>query len=191
MPRADADLEAESTGSRTAMDVRRGTISRSFAADVAEVVQPELRHFFRHFLHDANTGLHAGGDRPLRRRRRSRRSGRHVSYYCRLGQTEPEGSRGAKLRPISAPTLVVWGRVIPSSALTSPSPSATTYPTSTAWSASPTRRTGCITTRLNASTVCCRLLRRREIGNQDRGPITRFGWCLALPRAAIVGGSAP
>jgi pimeloyl-ACP methyl ester carboxylesterase len=43
---------------------------------------------------------------------------------------------------------------IPTSARTSPSPTATTCSTSTAWSAYLTRRTGCITTRLNASTNC-------------------------------------
>jgi epoxide hydrolase 4 len=46
------------------------------------------------------------------------------------------GSTTAHLQsPISAPTLVIWGRAIPTSAPISPSPSATMSPTSTAWSA--------------------------------------------------------
>jgi hypothetical protein len=74
-----------------------------------------------------------------------------INYY-RASARQSQKEAAAKLRPISAPTLVIWGSAIPTSAQTSPSPTATTYPTSTAWSACATRRTGRITMRLNAST---------------------------------------
>src|SRR5207248_4479375 len=46
------------------------------------------------------------------------------------------------------------GSAIPTSAPNWPSPTATMCPTSTAWRVCLTRRTGCITTSLNASTNC-------------------------------------
>jgi pimeloyl-ACP methyl ester carboxylesterase len=117
-----------------------------------DVVQLRDWHFFRHFLQDA---------RPLYTDQEIERyveawsqpgaAAGMINYY-RASVRQSQKEAAAKLRPISAPTLVIWGRAIPTSAPNSPSPTATMYPTSTAWSACPTRRTGCITTRRNAST---------------------------------------
>jgi len=76
-----------------------------------------------------------------------------IDYY-RASVRQSQKEAAAKLRPLAAPTLVIWASAIPTSAPTSPSPTTTTCPTSIAWSASPTRRTGCITTRQRASTNC-------------------------------------
>jgi hypothetical protein len=74
-----------------------------------------------------------------------------INYY-RASVRQSQQEAVVKVRPISAPTLVIWGSAIPTSAPNSPSPTATMCPTSTASSAWPTRRTGSITTWLNAST---------------------------------------
>jgi pimeloyl-ACP methyl ester carboxylesterase len=52
-----------------------------------------------------------------------------INYY-RASVRQSQKEAAAKLRPISAPTLVIWGSAIPASAPTSPSRTATTYPTS-------------------------------------------------------------
>ena len=115
-----------------------------------EVVHLRDWHFFRHFLQDANPPYTRGGDRPLR--------GSVVAAGCgsrddqllpRLGKTVPEGSR-SKASPDFCADIGRLGERDPTSGPTSPSPAGTTCPTSTVWSDWPTRRIGCITTRLNA-----------------------------------------
>ena len=73
-----------------------------------------------------------------------------INYY-RFAVRHSSG----EIRPITAPTLVIWGekRSLPRPRR-SPSPTTTTCPTSTASSACPTRRTGSTTTRPSASTSC-------------------------------------
>ena len=120
-----------------------------------DVVHARDWHFFRHFLQDANPPYTPRGNRTLRRGVvAAGRSGRDDQLLPRLGKTVPEGSRGKASPDLGADTRHLGGarflpRLGPRRART-----ATTCPTSTAWSAWPTRRTGCITTRLNASTNC-------------------------------------
>ena len=70
-----------------------------------------------------------------------------INYYRSSARQSPKHAE-AQLRPLSTPTLVIWGNAIATWAQNSPSPTTLMCPTSTAWSACPTRRTGCITTRL-------------------------------------------
>ena len=99
--------------------------------------------------------VHAGGDRALRRGVvTAGRSGRDDQLLPRLGQVR---TRRKPRRRFTRSRRRRWSSgasATPTSAPTSPSPSTTTCPTSTAWSACPTRRTGCITTRPSASTSC-------------------------------------
>jgi len=119
-----------------------------------EVVHLRDWHFFRHFLEDANPPY---TDQEIERYveawSQPGAAAGMINYY-RASVRQSQKEAAAKIRPISTPTLVIWGSAIPTLARTSPSPTATTCPTSTAWNAYPTRRTGCITTRLNASTNC-------------------------------------
>ena len=111
-------------------------------------------HFFRHFLEEANPSYTPQEiERYVEAWSQPGAAAGMINYY-RASVRQSQKEAAAKLRPISAPTLVIWGERDPPSAPTSPSPTATTCPTSTAWSAYPTPRTGCITTRLNASTNC-------------------------------------
>jgi pimeloyl-ACP methyl ester carboxylesterase len=60
-----------------------------------------------------------------------------------------------EIRPVTAPTLVIWGRERPAtSARRSPSPTTRTCPTSTASSGCPMPRNGSNTTRPSASMSC-------------------------------------
>ena len=75
-----------------------------------DVVRARNWHFFRHFLRDAEPALHAGGDRNATSRR-GRSPGQRagmINYY-RASVRAPQKEAAAKLRPISAPTLVIWG----------------------------------------------------------------------------------
>ena len=120
-----------------------------------DVVHARDWHFFRHFLEDANPPYTPAGNRTLRRGVvAARGSGRDDQLLPRLGKTVPEGSRSKASPDLGADTGHLGGARFLPRLRTSPSPTATTCPTSTAWSAWPTRRTGCITTRLNASTNC-------------------------------------
>ena len=154
-----------------------------------EVVHLRDWHFFRHFLGDATPALHRRGNRTLCRGVvAARGSGRDDQLLPRLGQTEPKGSRG-KDSPILGPdTGRSGGSAIPTSAPTSPSPTATTCPTSSAWSAWTRRRTGCITTRLNASINCSSTsspprhsvsdgLLAQPSETEPSGPIVQCGLC--------------
>jgi pimeloyl-ACP methyl ester carboxylesterase len=105
-----------------------------------EVVHLRDWHFFRHFLEDARPPY---TDQEIERYveawSQPGAAAGMINYY-RASVRQSQKEAAAKLRPTSAPT--------------SPSPTATTCPTSTALSAWTGRRTGCITTRLNASTNC-------------------------------------
>ena len=99
--------------------------------------------------------VHAGGDRTLRRGVvAAGGSGRDDQLLPRLGADSPRRKPWQSFARSRRRHWSSGGSAIPTSAPTSPSPTATTCPTSTAWSAWPTRRTGCITTRPNASTNC-------------------------------------
>src|SRR5205809_4625391 len=111
-------------------------------------------HFFRHFLQEANPPFTPEEiERYEEAWSQPGAAAGMINYYrasVRQSQRKPRQSFARSRRRH-------WssgGSAIPTSALTSPSLTGTTYPTSTAWSAYPTRRTGCITTKLNASTNC-------------------------------------
>ena len=119
-----------------------------------DVVPARDWHFFRHFLHDANPPYTREEiDRYIEAWSQPGAAAGMINYY-RASVRQSQKEAAAKLRPISAPTLVIWGNAIPTSAPTSPSPTTTICPTSTGSSASPMRRIGSITTRPNKSTNC-------------------------------------
>ncbi len=118
------------------------------------VVHANNWHFFRHFLEDANPEYTAEEiDRYLEAWSQEGAATGMINYYRSSVRQSPKAAE-VTLRPISAPTLVIWGERDATSAPISPSPNTMTYPTSTASSAFPTRRTGSITTRLSASRNC-------------------------------------
>jgi pimeloyl-ACP methyl ester carboxylesterase len=77
-----------------------------------------------------------------------------INYY-RASVRQSQKEAAAKLRPISAPTLVIWGERDSYLGSELAEPEHDDVPNlegvESAW---PTPRTGCITTRLNASTNC-------------------------------------
>ena len=100
-------------------------------------------------------GVHAGGDRPLRRGVvAAGRSNRDDQLLPVLGAAVAEEGRSGASPDLRRPPWSSGGSATATSAPNSPSPSTTTYPTWTASSACPTRRTGSITTRPSASTNC-------------------------------------
>ena len=114
-----------------------------------EVVHLRDWHFFRHFLDEARPPYTDEEiERYVEAWSQDGAAAGMINYY-RASVRQSQKEAVAKLRPISAPTLVIWGKAIPTSARTSPSPTATTCPTSTASSAWPTRRIGSTTTRRN------------------------------------------
>ena len=94
-----------------------------------------------------------------------------IDYYraaVRLGSTQ-------EVRPISAPTLVIWGQRDRYLGPSSPSRTTTTCPTSTGSSACPTPRTGSTTTRQSASTNCSSTSSPRRTGARSRCRSRRRG----------------
>jgi len=66
-----------------------------------DVVHTRDWHFFRHFLHDANPPYVEAWSQP------GAAAGMINYYRASVRQSQKEAA--AKLRPISAPTLVIWG----------------------------------------------------------------------------------
>ena len=108
------------------------------------VVHADRWHFFRHFLARRPPGLHAGGDRSLRRgvvpARRGHRDDQDALPVLGADLAE-EGRSGASPDQGAHPGHL-GGKTTATSAPNSPSPTTTTCPASTVWSACPTRRTG-------------------------------------------------
>jgi alpha/beta hydrolase fold len=119
-----------------------------------EVVHLSDWHFFRHFLQDANPPYTPEEIGRYEEAWSQEGAAAGMINYYRASVRQSQKEAAAKLRPISAPTLVIWGSAIPTWAPTSPNPTATTYPTSWASSAWTNPPIGCTTTRLNASTGC-------------------------------------
>jgi epoxide hydrolase 4 len=78
--------------------------------DVPEgVVHANNWHFFRHFLHDANPAYTPEEmDRYIAAWSQPGASTGMINYYRASVRTSPKDSE-AQIRPISAPTLVIWG----------------------------------------------------------------------------------
>ncbi len=118
------------------------------------VVRADHWHFFRHFLRDAHPAYTPQEiDRYVEAWSQPGAATGMINYYRSSvrHRRRPPKRRFARSRrrPSSS-----GASAIATSAPNSPSPTTTTYPTSTASSACPTRRTGSITTRLNASRNC-------------------------------------
>ena len=119
-----------------------------------DVVHARDWHFFRHFLHDANPAYTPQEiERYIEAWSQPGAAAGMINYY-RASVDSPrrkpwQSSARSRRRHWSS-----GATAIPTSAPSSPSPTPTMCPTSTASSASPTRRTGSITTRLNGSTSC-------------------------------------
>jgi pimeloyl-ACP methyl ester carboxylesterase len=89
-------------------------------------------HFFRHFLQDANPPYTPEEiERYVEAWSQPGAAAGMINYY-RASVRQSQKEAAAKLRPISAPTLVIWGERDSYLGSDSPSPTATTYPTSTA-----------------------------------------------------------
>jgi epoxide hydrolase 4 len=74
-----------------------------------EVVQARDWHFFRHFLHDANPAYtQAEMDRYIEAWSQPGAAAAMINYY-RASVRQNQKEAAAKLRPLSAPTLVIWG----------------------------------------------------------------------------------
>ena len=87
-------------------------------------------HFFRHFLQDANPPYTpAEIERYVEAWSQPGAAAGMINYY-RASVRQSQKEALAKLRPISAPTLVIWGeRQLLSRLPTSPSPTARMCPT--------------------------------------------------------------
>jgi len=79
--------------------------------DVPEgVVHANNWHFFRHFLHDAHPAYTAEEmDRYIEAWSRPGAATAMINYYRSSVRTSPKKAE-AQIRPISAPTLVIWGQ---------------------------------------------------------------------------------
>ena len=118
------------------------------------VVHANDWHFFRHFLHEANPPYSQEEiDRYVEAWSQPGAAAGMINYY-RASVRQSQKEAAARFARSRRRRWSSGASATPTSAPTSPSPSTTTCPTSTAWSACPTRRTGCITTRPNASTSC-------------------------------------
>jgi hypothetical protein len=107
-----------------------------------------------HFLHDASPAYTPEEmDRYIEAWSQPGAASAMINYYRSSVRTSPKRAE-AQLRPIKAPTLIIWGQGDRYLAKNWRSPSTRTYPTSIASNACPTPRTGYITTRLSASTNC-------------------------------------
>ena len=152
-----------------------------------EVVHLRDWHFYRHFLEDANPPY---TDQEIERYveawSQPGASAAMINYY-RASVRQSQKEAAAKLRPISAPTLVIWGERDSYLGSDLAEPESDEYPTSTAWSGCPTRRTGCTTTRPNASTSCLstsslpRHKRPSELRRHGRVP-----WLVDRPRHCLL-----
>ena len=71
------------------------------------IVRADDWRFFRDFLRDARPAYTPRGDRPLRRGVVAARSGDGDDQLLPLLGARP---RAGEIRPISAPTLVIWGQ---------------------------------------------------------------------------------
>src|SRR5262249_5043529 len=127
-----------------------------------EVVQARDWHFFRHFLEDANPPYTEQEiDRYKEAWSQPGAAAGMINYY-RASVRQSQKEAAAKLRPLSAPTLVIWGErdsylgatQSPTSSPISPSLTAKMFLTPTETSVPPTHRTGYITTRTIAATTC-------------------------------------
>ena len=119
-----------------------------------EVVHARNWHFFRHFLQEARPPYTDEEiERYVEAWSQPGAATAMINYYRASVRQSPKQAE-AQLRPISAPTLVIWGEDDQYLGRISPSPTTTMCRTSTASSVWPAHRTGSITTRLNASTNC-------------------------------------
>jgi pimeloyl-ACP methyl ester carboxylesterase len=74
-----------------------------------EVVQLRDWHFFRHFLHDANPPYTPEEiERYVEAWSQEGAAAAMINYY-RASVRQSQKEAAAKLRPLSAPTLVIWG----------------------------------------------------------------------------------
>jgi len=116
------------------------------------VVHANDWHFFRHFLRDARPAYTPQEfDRYIEAWSQPGAATGMINYY-RFSVRESPKKAEAALRPIAAPTLVIWDERATTRAPSSPSPATTTSPTCTASNACPTPPTGSTTTKPTAST---------------------------------------
>jgi len=116
------------------------------------VVHANDWHFFRHFLRDARPAYTPQEfDRYIEAWSQPGAATGMINYY-RFSVRESPKKAEAALRPIAAPTLVIWDERATTWAPSSPSPATTTSPTCTASNACPTPPTGSTTTKPTAST---------------------------------------
>jgi pimeloyl-ACP methyl ester carboxylesterase len=118
------------------------------------IVHANHWHFFRHFLHDAHPAYTPEEiERYIEAWSQPGAATGMINYYRSSVRTHLR-NRKRRSAPSAPPPWSSGGNAIATSAPNWPSPSTTTYPTWTGSSGWLTRRTGCTTTRLSASTNC-------------------------------------
>ena len=119
-----------------------------------DVVHARDWHFFRHFLHDANPPYTPQEiERYVEAWSQPGAAAGMINYY-RASVRQSQKEAAAKLRPISAPTLVIWGERDDYLGSDLAEPQREDVPNLDRVERLPTRRTGCTTTRPSASTNC-------------------------------------
>jgi pimeloyl-ACP methyl ester carboxylesterase len=118
------------------------------------VVQANQWHFFRHFLHDARPAYTPEEmDRYIEAWSQPGAATGMINYYRSSVRTPPKRAE-EQIRPVEAPTLVIWGQDDGYLGPDLAEPDHDDCPTWTASSACSARRIGCITTRPSASHSC-------------------------------------
>ena len=118
------------------------------------VVHANHWHFFRHFLRDARPAYTPEEmERYIEAWSQPGAAAGMINYYRNAARQSPKHVE-AQIRPIPAPTLVIWGKTIATSARTWPSLTTTMCPAWIVSSACPAPHTGSTTTSTSASTSC-------------------------------------
>src|SRR5271165_3577019 len=129
-----------------------------FFFDIPELPETVVRanhwHFFRHFLRDARPAYTPEEmERYIEAWSQPGAAAGMINYYRNAARQSPKHVE-AQIRPIPAPTLVIWGKTIATSARTWPSLTTTMCPAWIVSSACPAPHTGSTTTSTSASTSC-------------------------------------
>jgi epoxide hydrolase 4 len=118
------------------------------------VVHANDWHFFRHFLRDARPAYTSEElERYIEAWSQPGAAAGMINYYRNAARQSPKHVE-AQVRPISAPTLLIWGQDDRYLGPTWPSLTTTMYPAWIVSSSCPAPHTGSTTTSMSASTSC-------------------------------------
>ena len=171
-----AEALAGTAPPRPAPEVLVLLLLRPPGAARSSVVHANHWHFFRHFLRDARPAYTPEEmDRYIEAWSQPGAATGMINYYRSSVRTSPKRAEAA-LRPITAPTLVIWGQDDRYLGPELAEPDHDDVPNLDRVER-PTRRTGCITTRPSASTSCSSTFSGADRGDRDgrRRALTRLG----------------